>query len=75
MREVMDVVREVKSLPVEKRTFIVDALLRSLNPPDSEIDKKWGNLATRRLKELRSGEVNTISSDEMFVKIKQRFAL
>ncbi len=75
MRGVMDVIQEAESLPVEKRAFIVDSLLRSLNPPDSDIDKKWANLARRRLEELRSGEVDSISGDEMFAKIQDRFAL
>jgi len=40
---------------VEERTLVVDSLLRSLNPPDPEIDRKWAIVAKRRLEELRSG--------------------
>ena len=75
MHGTIDVIHEAESLPVEKRTFIVDSLLRSLNPPDSDIDKKWAGVAKRRLEELRSGQVNSISGDEMFAKIQHRFAL
>jgi putative addiction module component (TIGR02574 family) len=75
MHGTIDVIHEAESLPVEKRTFIVDSLLRSLNPPDSDIDKKWANVAKRRLEELRSGQVNSISADDVFAKIKRRFAL
>ena len=75
MLGILDAIREAESLPIEKRAFIVDSLLRSLNPPDSDIDKKWISVARRRLKELRSGQVDSISGEDMFAKIQQHFAL
>ena len=35
-------IEDVVSLPVEERALIMDSILRSLNQPESEIDKKWG---------------------------------
>ncbi|ACF11784.1 addiction module component, TIGR02574 family [Chlorobaculum parvum NCIB 8327] len=64
---------EAVSLPVEERAFVVDSLLRSLNQPKSEIDKKWVTEAQRRLGELRSGKVQTIPGDEVFAKVWKRF--
>ena len=64
---------EAVSLPVEERALIVDSLLRSLNPPESEIDKKWIAIAKRRLAEIRSGTVKTIPGEEVFEKIWKRF--
>jgi len=32
---------EALSLPVEERVLIADSLLKSLNMPDTAIDKKW----------------------------------
>ena len=65
---------EAVSLPVEERALVVDSLLRSLNQPESEIDKKWANEAKRRLDELWSGRVEAIPGEEVFEKVWERFA-
>lgn len=64
---------EAVSLPVEERALVVDSLLRSLNQPEPEIDKKWAKEAQRRLVELRSGSVEAIPGEEVFGKIWKRF--
>jgi putative addiction module component (TIGR02574 family) len=69
-----ELIAEAISLPVEERALVVDSLLRSLNPPDSEIDKKWAAVAKQRLKELRSGEVTAVPGEEVFKRIWQRFS-
>ena len=61
------------SLPVEERTLVVDSLLRSLNQPESEIDKEWAKEAKRRLDELRSGRVNAIPGEEVFKRVLEKF--
>ena len=63
---------EAVSLPVEERALVVDSLLRSLNNPETELDKKWGVVANRRLSELRNGSVNTVSGREVFERIWKR---
>ncbi len=64
---------EAASLPVEERALVVDSLLRGLNQPESEIDKIWAKEAKRRLSELRSGGVESISGDEVFRKVWEKF--
>lgn len=59
-------------LPVEKRALIVDSLLRSLNQPETEIDKKWAAVAQRRLSEMRSGAVEAVSGQKVFDNIWKR---
>ncbi|MCC6923265.1 MAG: addiction module protein [Nitrosomonas sp.] len=67
-----DLLREIESLPVEERARVADSLLKSLNPPESEIDKKWAEVARRRLDEVQSGTVKPISGDEVFEAIWKR---
>ncbi|MBI4651962.1 addiction module protein [Candidatus Desantisbacteria bacterium] len=69
-----DLIAEAISLPVEERAMFVDSLLKSLNPPESEIDKKWVLVAKRRIEELRSGRVETVQGEEVFKKIWSRFS-
>jgi putative addiction module component (TIGR02574 family) len=73
MPSTADIIHDVESLPVEERTLVVDSLLRSLNPPDPEIDRQWTAVAKRRLEELRSGRVEPVPGEEVFARIRQRF--
>lgn len=66
-------IAEAVSLPVEERALVVDSLLRSLNQPESEIDKKWATVAQKRLLELRSGSVAAVSGEDVFNTIWKRF--
>ncbi|MCR4290436.1 MAG: addiction module protein [Candidatus Scalindua sp.] len=69
-----DLIEEAISLPVEERAIVVDSILKSLNPPESDIDKKWADVAKRRLSELRSGKVKAIQGDKVFDKIWNRYS-
>ena len=68
-----ELIDDAVSLPVEERALVVDSLLRSLNQPESDIDKNWSAVAQRRLSELRSGAVEAVSGEEVFQKIWKRF--
>lgn len=72
MRKTEDLFDEAVSLPVEKRTELVDKLLRSLNPTQDKIDELWAEEAERRAKEIREGSVKTIPGEEVFGKIRER---
>ena len=74
MPSTAEIIHDAESLPVEERTIVVDSLLRSLNPPDAEIEQKWADVAKRRLQELRSGKIKPVAGEEVFAKIRQRFA-
>lgn len=68
-----EIIEAVVSLPVEERAIVADAVLRSLDAPEAEIDRKWTEVAQRRLSDLRSGQVKPIPGDEVFAKVWKRF--
>ena len=73
MPSAKEIVEQMESLPVEDRLLVVDSLLRTLNPPDAGIDRKWAEVATRRLAELRSGRVTPVPGDEVLARARERF--
>ena len=74
MLDSKEIIKQASSLPVEERASIVESLLRTLNVPNNEIDRKWAKVAKRRLAEIHSGKVETVPGDEVFKKVKERFA-
>lgn len=69
---IQELVSEAESLPVEERVRVVDALLRSLNSPESSIDKQWVDVAQSRLDDIRAGRVVTVSSEQVFASLRAR---
>ena len=51
---------ELLQLPPDVRARLAEALLASLEEPDTELDLAWGDEAERRAEELRSGRVEAI---------------
>ena len=68
-----EIIRDARSLPVEDRAVVVDSLLRSLNLPDAGVDRKWAAVASRRLAELRSGQVKSVPGEAVFANIRKQF--
>lgn len=67
-------IEEAISLPVEERTRLAESVLQSLNAPDAAVDAAWAAEASRRLDELRSGQVQAIPGEVVFERIRQRLA-
>lgn len=68
-----ELIEEVVSLPVEERAIVAESILRSLNPPESDIDREWAQVAERRLAELRSGAVKPVPGEQVFARVWKRF--
>lgn len=68
-----ELIAEAVALPVEERTRVVENLLSSLNPPETEIDVAWTAVARRRLDDLRSGKVTAVPGEAVFDRIRQLY--
>ncbi len=68
-----ELIEAVVSLPVDERAIVADAVLRSLDAPESEIDRKWVQVAQRRLAEVRAREIKPIPGEQVFAKVWKRF--
>ena len=63
------------NLPIDDRLMLIDKLLISTNLPTQEdIDQAWSIEVERRCQELARGEAKFISGDEVFERVKKRFA-
>ena len=63
---------EIDILPIDLKTEIVDKILASITPLNSEIDKLWIKEANKRKQEIESNSVTLVDGNEVFKKISQR---
>lgn len=71
---ISEIIAAAKSLPMTERAMVVDSILRSMDPPDPDLEKKWASVAQCRLAELRSGARSAVDGEEVFARIRKRFA-
>lgn len=63
-------------LPIDDRLLLIDRLLISTNLPTQEdIDQAWSKEVERRCQALDCGKAKLIPGEEVFAKIKKRFAI
>lgn len=66
MMEPLILIEEGLQLKPAQRFMVVDALVRSLDVPNPNIEKQWADEAQRRLTAYKEGRLETISFEEMF---------
>lgn len=68
---VEEIAEEALGLPSEARALLADRLAESLDPAeDGVVRQLWMREARRRIDEVRSGEVKTVSADEAFAQVR-----
>lgn len=70
--ETNDLMSMIDSLPIDKKTSLVDRILKSLHPLEKKVDDLWLEESERRVESLRSGNVQVIPGDEVFKALKKR---
>jgi putative addiction module component (TIGR02574 family) len=67
------ITEEALSLPVDLRLRLVDVLINSLNAPTRpEIDDLWAQEAENRIDQVDRGEIETLSGEAVFERIRKR---
>ncbi|MBZ0107556.1 MAG: addiction module protein [Candidatus Scalindua rubra] len=59
---------KIKSLPDIEKIELVDSILMQLDKPDPEIDRIWADEARKRWQAYKSGNVETVSYDQVMKK-------
>jgi putative addiction module component (TIGR02574 family) len=57
-------ISEALQLKPAERFIVIEALIKSLDVPDPEIEKSWAVEAEKRLKAYKAGKLETISFDK-----------
>jgi len=69
------IMEQALSLPVDDRIGLVERLLLSLNlPTQAEIDRQWAAEAERRINEIERGTVQLVPGEEVFDRIRKKYA-
>lgn len=72
--EERELFEEIELLPLDLKIKIVDKILTNLNGLDKSIDCLWFETALERKNDIENGKVHPIDGNEVFKKVKQRFA-
>ena len=65
-RDLQDLLREASNLPPADRATLAGVLIESLDPaPDAEVEAAWAEEIRRRVAELDSGSVKTVSWEDV----------
>lgn len=65
MKTTEELLEQAKRLPLEERAALVDALLSTIDPGDSEYDSQWTDEAESRLRAYRAGDLPAIDASEV----------
>jgi putative addiction module component (TIGR02574 family) len=68
-----ELISKVESLPIDIKIKLVEKILNSLHPSQKEIDALWAKVVEKRVKEIKTGKVKTISGDKVFKEIQDKF--
>jgi len=63
---------ELLQLPPSVRARLAEALLDSLDEPETELDRAWSAEAQRRYEEIKSGAVRSSPASEVLARVRAR---
>ncbi len=67
-----ELVAKIKALPDTEKIELVDSILMQLDRPDPEIDRIWAVEARKRWLAYKTGNIETVSYDQVMEKHRNR---
>ncbi|OGW12696.1 MAG: addiction module protein [Nitrospinae bacterium RIFCSPLOWO2_12_39_16] len=68
MSPTKEIILKALHLKPAEKSIVIEALMKSLDVPDPEIEKIWADEAEKRLKGYKAGKLKAVSFDDMFKK-------
>ena len=66
MSSTINLISEALQLKPAEKFIVIEALIKSLDVPNPEIEKSWALEAEKRLQAYKEGKLETISFEDMF---------
>ena len=66
MSSTKELISEALQLKPAEKFIVIEALIKSLDVPNPDIEKTWAIEAEKRLKAYKEGKLETISFEDMF---------
>ncbi len=67
MENTKKILQQFMKLPPLEKANIIDQLLKSLDEPDPSVDKLWAEESENRIDAYESGELKTLTEEEVFI--------
>jgi len=61
-----EIINEALTLKPQERYMIIENLVKSLNQPNTEIDKLWIEESKKRVEAIKNGSLKTVSYGDVF---------
>jgi len=71
MKKKDKILKEISALSPKEKAQIIDALIKSLNEPDEDIDRLWEQESESRIDAYEKGQLKSVSVNEVFSKYKK----
>jgi len=66
MSSTKEIISKALHLKPAEKSIIIEALLKSLDVPDPDIEKIWAEEAEKRLEAYKAGNLKSVSLDDLF---------
>jgi len=63
----------IENMPIDVKTALIEKMLASIHPLQKDVDEGWKVEAEERISEIKTGNVQLISGDEVFKEIEDRY--